>query len=69
MDAPGAAVLAEEGAGLAGYDFEPLPTLPEDEVSPVPPPPPTPPPGRGPQRPNGAPGPRKAAWAAGVGGP
>uniref|UniRef100_A0A8P0TRT7 Kinase non-catalytic C-lobe domain containing 1 n=1 Tax=Canis lupus familiaris TaxID=9615 RepID=A0A8P0TRT7_CANLF len=31
MDAPGAAVLAEEGAGLAGYDFEPLPTLPEDE--------------------------------------
>ncbi|XP_025866434.2 kinase non-catalytic C-lobe domain-containing protein 1 [Vulpes vulpes] len=30
-DAAGAAVLAEEGAGLAGYDFEPLPTLPEDE--------------------------------------
>lgn len=34
MDAAVADLYEEDGKDLAGYDFEPLPTLPEDEVSP-----------------------------------
>lgn len=36
MDAAAADLYEEDGKDLAGYDFEPLPTLPEDEVSPAP---------------------------------
>jgi hypothetical protein len=36
MDAPTAGFYEEDGKDLDFYDFEPLPTLPEDEVSPRP---------------------------------
>lgn len=59
MDRAAAAFYEGDGKDLDFYDFEPLPTLPEDEVSPFPhrggPPPPPP---RGSQRDPQAPGPR-----------
>ena len=58
MDRAAAAFYEEDGKDLDFYDFEPLPTLPEDEVSPhltVGPPPPPP---RGSQRDPQVPGPR-----------
>ena len=58
MDRAAAAFYEEDGKDLDFYDFEPLPTLPEDEVSPCPTAGPPPPPPRGSQRDPQDPGPR-----------
>lgn len=50
MDRGAAAFYEEDGKDLDFYDFEPLPTLPEDEVSPRPTAGLPPPPPRGSQR-------------------